>query len=158
MNSKLHEKKPSRKLVLLMNEIDPSQSYSNQDVEQLRFLSIAHYIVGGLMALFSMFPVIHLAIGIAIVSGAFSDEADANQIPKAFGWLLVLLPAFAIVCGLAMSAMIVLAGRRLQARQTYTFCLIIAIIECLMMPFGTVLGIFTILVLQRPSVRELFDR
>jgi hypothetical protein len=26
----------------------------------------------------------------------------------------------------------------------------------MMMPFGTVLGVFTIIVLQRPSVRQLF--
>jgi len=31
-----------------------------------------------------------------------------------------------------------------------------ACIECLFMPFGTVLGVFTILVLVRESVKQLF--
>ena len=30
-------------------------------------------------------------------------------------------------------------------------------IECIFMPFGTVLGVFTIIVLMRPSMKELFD-
>ena len=29
---------------------------------------------------------------------------------------------------------------------------------CLFMPFGTVLGVFTIIVLMRPSVKPLFDQ
>jgi hypothetical protein len=36
------------------------------------------------------------------------------------------------------------------------YCLVVAGIECIFMPFGTVLGVFTIIVLMRPSVRNLF--
>ncbi len=36
------------------------------------------------------------------------------------------------------------------------FCLIVAGIECLLMPYGTVLGVFTIMVLMRESVKERF--
>jgi hypothetical protein len=31
-----------------------------------------------------------------------------------------------------------------------------ACIECLFLPFGTILGVFTIIVLSRESVKELF--
>jgi hypothetical protein len=41
-------------------------------------------------------------------------------------------------------------------RKHYTFCLVMAGVECLFMPFGTVLGVFTILVLNRQTVKELF--
>lgn len=37
------------------------------------------------------------------------------------------------------------------------FCLIMAGIACLFMPFGTVLGVFTIVVLTRESVREMIS-
>jgi hypothetical protein len=30
-------------------------------------------------------------------------------------------------------------------------------IECVFMPFGTVLGVFTLVVLTRPSVKPLFE-
>jgi hypothetical protein len=35
-------------------------------------------------------------------------------------------------------------------------CFAMAGVECIFMPFGTVLGVFTILVLNRQSVKELF--
>jgi hypothetical protein len=38
----------------------------------------------------------------------------------------------------------------------YIFCLVIAAVECIFMPFGTVLGVFTIIVLQRPTVKAMF--
>jgi len=34
---------------------------------------------------------------------------------------------------------------------------VMAAIECIFMPFGTVLGVFTIVVLARPSVKEMFE-
>ncbi len=36
------------------------------------------------------------------------------------------------------------------------FCFVMGCVECLFMPFGTVLGAFTILVLNRQSVKGLF--
>ena len=50
----------------------------------------------------------------------------------------------------------ILAGRFLAARRRHLFCIVIAGIACMFMPMGTVLGIFTIIVLMRPSVKELF--
>ena len=41
----------------------------NQDKEHLRLLAIFHYIVAGLAALFSFFPLLYATIG-AIVRGA----------------------------------------------------------------------------------------
>ena len=56
-----------------------------------------------------------------------------------------------------MDVCLALAGRYLLQRTHYTFCLVVAAIACLLMPFGTALGIFTIIVLMRPSVREMFE-
>jgi hypothetical protein len=33
----------------------------------------------------------------------------------------------------------------------------VAALSCAFMPFGTVLGVFTIVVLVRPSVKQLFE-
>jgi hypothetical protein len=63
-----------------------------------------------------------------------------------------------ILAGWTMSFCIFLAGRFLRSRRHYMFCLVIAAIMCMMMPFGTVLGVFTIIVLMRPSVKSLFEQ
>ena len=39
-----------------------------KDEEHLRLLSIFHFVVAGMTALFALFPIIHLLIGLAIVS------------------------------------------------------------------------------------------
>ena len=61
-----------------------------------------------------------------------------------------------IATGWALAACILAAGRMLARRRRYLFCLAMAGIECILMPFGTVLGVFTIIVLMRDSVREAF--
>ena len=38
----------------------------------------------------------------------------------------------------------------------WTFCLVMGAVACMFMPVGTVLGVFTIVVLMKPSVKELF--
>ncbi len=56
----------------------------------------------------------------------------------------------------AVAALSYLTGRFLSRRQHHTFCVVISALNCMYMPLGTALGVFTILVLQRPSVRTLF--
>jgi hypothetical protein len=50
----------------------------------------------------------------------------------------------------------VAVGRNNVGSEEYTFCLVMAGVACMFMPFGTVLGVFTIIVLLRDSVKELF--
>jgi hypothetical protein len=126
----------------------------NKDEEQLNLLSIYHYVVGGVMAFFACFPLIHVALGIAMLSGAL--ENAKNPPPSGVGWLFVLLGGFFILIGWTMAVCAIAAGRQLKRRRAHTFCFVVACIECLFMPFGTVLGVFSIIVLQRDSVKQLF--
>lgn len=125
-----------------------------QNQEQLRLLAVFHYVVGGLAGLFSLFPVIHLAMGIAMVTGRM-DAPDQDGV--LFGWFFIIFAAAMIVCGVSFAVCLVLAGRFLMRRVHYTFCFVIAALACMFFPFGTVLGIFTIIVLSRTGVRDLFD-
>lgn len=124
------------------------------DYEHLRLLSIFHYVVGGLAAVFSLFPVIHLVMGIAMVTGRMDAEQDAVW----FGWLFILFAAGMIVVGLSFAACLIVAGRFLSRRVHYTFCFVMAALACMFFPFGTVLGVFTIIVLSRTGVKELFEQ
>lgn len=127
-----------------------------QDEHYLRLLSIFHYVVAGLAMLCSLFPTVHLAVGVAMASGLFNDDPkDALPIALA-GWFLVLFAALWILSGLAFSTCAFLAGRNLNARRRYKFCLFMACLECLFMPFGTVLGVCTIIMLAKEPVKALF--
>lgn len=124
------------------------------EVEYLRILAIFHYVVGAIAAVFSFLPVIHLAIGVMIMTGQF----DVHEPPLRWaGGLMTAIAALIIVIGLVFAILVIVAGTKLRRRRNYTFCLVMAGIECMFMPFGTVLGIFTILLLTRPGVREMFE-
>ena len=128
---------------------------ANQDAEHLRLLTVFHYVVGGLTAVCACFPFIHLGIGIFML---FKPEAFTPRPPPEFvAWLFIGLAAAFILAGWTLAVLLVLAGRNLARRRRYTFCQVVAGVGCLFMPFGTVLGVFTLIVLARPSVRELFE-
>jgi hypothetical protein len=122
----------------------------NQDEQHLTLLSVFHYVVGGLAGLFACFPLIHLTIGIAMLTGAIDGA------PVFVGMLFAMFAILVILAGWTLAICLIIAGRNLARHRHYTFCLVIAAISCTFMPFGTVLGIFTIIVLMRPSVKELF--
>ena len=49
------------------------------------------------------------------------------------------------------------AARSLALCKRYSFALV-ACIECLFVPFGTILGVFTIVALSRESMKASFER
>jgi hypothetical protein len=137
-----------------------------EDLNYLRLLSIFHYVVAGLALLCYSLPIIHLIIGIGMVTGSFPTSQPPpgpgrpppGPPPAAMGWMFVIFAGTAIAFGWAFAAGLFVAGWMLRKRRGYIFCLVMAGIACLFQPFGMVLGILTILVLLRPSVKVLFGR
>jgi hypothetical protein len=129
-----------------------------QDLEHLRLLAIFHYVVAGLSFLCACFPLIHLAVGIGIVSGAFGTPRFGEPPPEFIGWVFIFFSTTFIVMGWAFAICLAVAGRLLQRQRGYMFCFVMAALACALMPVGTVLGVFTLIVLVRPSVKELFGR
>ena len=128
----------------------------SQDEHHLKLLSIFHYVVGGLTALIACCPMLHLTFGIFMLVAPDSMESTGEGPPAIFGWVFIVIPGMIILGGWALAICVILTGRFLSQRRRHLFCLVIAGIECLMMPFGTVLGVFTIIVLTKESVREMF--
>jgi hypothetical protein len=129
-----------------------------KDEEHLKLLTIFHYVVGGLAGLFALFPIIHLVIGLFFILAPEKAAGNGGPPPAFVGWIFVIFASLIIVLGLTFAVFVVTAGRFLARRKHYMFCLVMAGVECVFMPFGTVLGVFTILVLMRESVKQLFDQ
>lgn len=130
----------------------------SQDQQHLDLLGVFHYVVAGLAAVFSLLPLIHLAFGIAMVTGHMGgmQAHPGGPDPAWFGWFFIAIALLLIVSGLTFSLLFAYAGTCLRRRRRHTFCIVMAAIGCAFMPFGTVLGIFTLIVLTKPSVRSLF--
>ena len=127
----------------------------SNDEKHLKLLTTFHYIFGGLTGLTALVPMGGLVFGIWLLNNANntiqgSQEAYIRTFPFIFLCLIsILLGSFFTVC-------IFLIGRFLSLRKHYLFCLIMAWIECLFTPLGVILGVFSIIVLLRESVKKLF--
>lgn len=131
---------------------------STDHEENLRLLTIFHYIVGGLAAVFALFPVFHLIFGLIMVLMPNSMETSDDAAARVVGWMFILIAVTIITVGWVIAGCIVYAGRSLAQRKRYMFCLVMAGVMCLFMPFGTILGVFTIIVLTQEPVRILFGQ
>jgi hypothetical protein len=125
-----------------------------QDEKHLNLLSIFHFIFGGLKALFSCFFLIHVAIGIAMLCGAI-DGHDAP--PKFVGLFFIFLGSGFILFSWIIATLMIVLGVKLRKHSSRTFCFAAAGIECVSMPFGTILGVLTIVLLMKDSVKALFE-
>ncbi len=146
--------------------------------QNLRTLSILYYVLAGIMALFSLFPLIHVAIGIMALTGkmtpelveppkfegidaeAWNEDFRTRSEPfpeKVFGGIFLAAGSAAIIIGESLAFICFLTGRKISKFRSYTFCMVGASISCLFMPLGTVLGVFTIINLNKPEARQLFQ-
>lgn len=77
---------------------------------------------------------------------------------EAVGGSLIAIGVGLILVAWTIAGFLFAAGRKLDQRRGYAYCLLAAIVETVLFPLGTILGIFTILVLLRDSVRRSFSR
>jgi hypothetical protein len=133
-----------------------------QDAEQLRLLSIFQFVYAGLMGLVALIPIIHVSLGVAIVSGALpmgpSGGSAGGPPPAVMGWFFIVIGGAIILFGFLTAALNALGALFLRRHTHRTFCMVVAAVDCLNMPLGTALGVFTLIVLGRPGVRAEFRR
>ncbi|HWF18547.1 MAG TPA: hypothetical protein VG754_04740 [Verrucomicrobiae bacterium] len=128
-----------------------------RDAEHLKLLSMFHYIRGGICAVFSCFFAVYIVAGMIIaMTSAFSHARNAP--PPALGLVLALAGGCIVLVGWTWGALQIYAGHCLAQRKHRMYCMVIAGLSCLFIPYGTLLGIFTLMVLQRPSVRQTFEQ
>jgi len=83
-------------------------------------------------------------------------EPGERFAPLFAGCFLAGMGGLFLVFAVAYALALFLAARFLAERRRHTFCVVVAAISCTFTPLGTVLGVFTLIVLFRPSVRVLF--
>ena len=130
------------------------------DEEHLKLLSLGYMISAATTAFFSLIGLAYMAMG-ALMSAVLSHQSETastrGQAPPAFfGWFLAAIGLGMFLFLAAMAAAKFRTAFCLKRRTSRTFCMVVAGISCLEVPYGTVLGVLTFMVLGRDSVATLF--
>jgi len=120
----------------------------------LRIFKILYIIKGILILAFSLIPLFYIFLGVYIF-----NENDTPQENSQLGGAIVMFIGIALfLFFLAMGILTLLAAKYLGEQRNYDFIFVIAIINCLTGILGIILGIFTILELNKAQVKRLFGK
>ena len=119
------------------------------DLSHLRTLAICHYIWGAIVIVLSCMGLIHVTIGFAMAFSAKGSEA-------AMGVVFMIIGALIIAVGSTIGILNIVSGRGLVQHRYRVLSFVMAGINCSSFPLGTLLGVFTFVVLCRDSVRQMY--
>ncbi|MBV8173281.1 MAG: hypothetical protein JO077_17395 [Verrucomicrobia bacterium] len=131
-----------------------------KDVEHLKLLGIFHYIWGGLSLVGALFiGAYFLVIGFVLMnnpsSSASSEDSGSASVA---GGILIGVGVVLFLIFIVYGVLTLMAGGKYRKHQGgYWFCFTLAIVTLILggIP-GIVLGIFSLVVLGRESVKALF--
>lgn len=135
-----------------------SETGNNQDQEHLRLLAVFHFVCAGLAALGACIPIFHLIAGLFMILAPEIFGTTPAEPPRIVGLIFVLVALTVMLAGWVFAGLLAWAGRCLSRRKAYTFCFVMACLAIMFVPLGTILGVFTMIVLMRPTVKPLFER
>jgi hypothetical protein len=123
--------------------------------DHLRLLAVFHYVFAGLALLGMGVLGLHYGIMSTVLdNGAW--ENHPNPPPEGFIELLVWVYAFMGVIMLLGLVLNLMVARSLKTRRHWMLCAVVSGLNCLQVPVGTVLGVFTLVVINRADVRASF--
>jgi len=142
----------------MTDELRPSIDQRTVDTTHVNLLSVLHFVGAGLALLGLGFILVHYAMMSTVMNHPVMLARNPGEGPPpgffdVFKWFYLVFGgwyALSLVGNL-------MAGIYLRARKHRTFCIAVAAVNCLHLPLGTILGIFTIIVLVRDSVRTAFE-
>jgi hypothetical protein len=131
-----------------------AQSQQRRDREHIKLLAIFHFVFGGLALVGIAFLFVHYLIMHTMFSNPEMWKGQPQAMPTQV--FLDAFISFYIFMGFLLLSVLVLnvlSGFFLFQKRNRRFSLVIDGLDCLQIPFGIALGVFTILVLSRDSVR-----
>ena len=147
--------------------------------ERLNFLAIGFYVRGGVMLAFSCFFLFYVCmlLGFSFIPEAAWNQpspsptpttfalptpsphpANAGAPPVIFFRILAGVMGGMMLLGWTIGGLTAYAGRCIRKRKHKVLIYVMAAMNCLFVPYGILLGIFTFIVLGSPAALEEFKR
>ena len=123
--------------------------------DRLNLLAIFYLIMGVLGMLGSLLGLVVIQVQKAMFSGSGGLKLD-NDFDSMFATIQALMQVF-MLYGLISSALALLCAYFLKQQKHRLFCMLVACSMVFSFPFGTILAVFTLIVLTNAHAKALFD-
>ena len=128
------------------------------DEEHLRLLAFFHYVSGGITAGFSLMFGLWFTFMLVMFSMVPPLPAHAQKEFEAFPIAFFAMFGIVFLLGLIYGLLELVAGRLISKRRRRVLTIVLAIPRFLFIPYGLILSVFTLIVLERRSVKRLFEQ
>ncbi len=115
----------------------------------LGLLAFLHYVLAGFAV------AIALLMLVLVLAGMHSIVTFSN--PWLDSFVLVLVGLAGLLISSLFTVLWVMSARRMGRRSGYWFSLLLSCLMLVYMPLGTLLGLFSLVVLCQGSVRQLYE-
>lgn len=137
-----------------MIETNPIDSKEMEQKNNLELISTFHYVWGGLKLFAALFVLIYVILGAGmLVGGTQTGEVELMMT----GGIFLVVGLFGTLIVVALGIMSILCGKYLREHRNRMFCLVMSGLACANAPLGTILGIFTILEIEKPEIKKEFE-
>lgn len=125
------------------------------DRAHLKALSICWYVFAGLSLLGALCGGFYMLLGVVFMLA--EPTPGSGDGPGVIGGIAFLaIGGFVLLLCIAGGILDCLAAQGLARQRRRTLIYVMAAIACLYVPLGTVLGVFTFIVISRPTVKAAF--
>lgn len=128
----------------------------DKDQEHLNILAIVYYVLGWINVALGV--LIGLFLGVFGLFAVFAGIAQGDEEALLAGVIVFVFMLFCLFVLGGIGALVIYTGHCLKHHKHYILCFVMAAFMCTNVPLGTVLGVFTIIVLVRPTVKMVFER
>ena len=142
--------------------------------ENLRLLTIFHDVLAGFFGLTVCMTILYAAFAWNMASSVVSQidtyayheisERESAEEYEAVNQILarslrshMTFELLGTMFWIGMCFVTILSSYFIQQRQRRVFSIVIAAVNCIFFPFGTALGIFTIILLSKPEATDLYN-
>lgn len=126
----------------------------DNEEHNLRIFKILYIIKGILTLAFSILPLLYIFLGIFIFQKDDLSQEDA----QVGGTIIIFAGSMIFLFLLVLGILTLLTAKYISEKRNYDFVFVMAVLNCLTGILGIILGIFTILELNKPGVKRLFNK
>jgi len=116
------------------------------------------FLIKGILTLFFYLFFVAYAFFGSFIGHIVETNNHSDPIPFNVGIIFIVIGSIGFFISVVMGVLTLFASKYLKEIKNYNFIFIVSILNCLTGILGVLLGVFTIVELNKPHVKELFNK